>query len=249
MSISTTDAARRVAGLAHKIRTKGLGGAYCAVVRRIPPWEEWTRDRYFDWKFGISTAGEIPSEGLDSPSADYHHSAPSYYGSVHKSLDALPLRAGCDVLVDFGSGKGRVLVVAARYPFRKIIGVECAGQLTDVAWQNITRARRWMQCQDIDIVTTNAAGYDIPDAATVLYFQNPFSGDVVDAVLTRIKASLARAPRTISLISYSHDPAYRFEQQIRACDWLRLVTEVRLQRGTRAWIYANTEGSAGRISE
>ena len=137
-----------------------------------------------------------------------------------------------------------MLVAAARYPFRKIIGVECAPQLTDVAWQNIELAGRWMQCHDIEIVTVDAADYDVPDAATILYFQNPFSGPVVDAVFERIKTSLTRAPRQISLISHSHDPAYRFEQQVRMCPWLRLRAEVRLQRGTGAWIYTNAQWSA-----
>ena len=244
MTSAFTDLSGRTVDLLRKVRSKGFGGSYRAVVRRIPPWEERIRDLYCEWRLGISTDGEIPGPALGHRDPDCHHYGPSYYGSVHRILKAVPFRDGSDVFIDFGSGKGRVLVVASGYPFRRVIGVECAQQLTDVAWQNVERARRWMRCPDIEIVTADAASYDVPDDATVLYFQNPFSGHVVDAVLERIKTSLNRAPRQIFLISHSHDPAYRFEQQVRTCPWLQLWAEVRLQRGTRAWIYTNARWSA-----
>ena len=43
-------------------------------------------------------------------------------------------------IVDFGCGKGRVLVVAAYYGFNKITGIDFAKELCDEARKNITPA-------------------------------------------------------------------------------------------------------------
>jgi hypothetical protein len=61
-------------------------------------------------------------------------------------LRALPIE-DCSLytFVDMGSGKGRMLLLAAEYPFRQIQGVEFAVELHDQATANIhryTSARR-----------------------------------------------------------------------------------------------------------
>ena len=41
------------------------------------------------------------------------------------------------VFVDYGSGKGRVLMLAADYPFKRIVGVEFSPPLDRIARENI----------------------------------------------------------------------------------------------------------------
>jgi hypothetical protein len=55
-------------------------------------------------------------------------------------------------------------------------------------------------CKDIELVTVDAAQYDIPDDVTVAYFYNPFEGQVFSDVVDRIRASLVRRPRNLRLI-------------------------------------------------
>jgi predicted RNA methylase len=148
---------------------------------------------------------------------------------------------GSDVFVDYGSGLGRVLVCAAMYPVRKVIGVEFSPQLNEAAWSNIGNARKWMDCREVEIVAVDAALYPVPDDATLLYFANPFRGSILAAVLEQIEASLERAPRRIQFISHSHEAHSPFEQQVRKCPWLQSCAEVRLLRGYRAWIYTNNQ--------
>lgn len=228
------------ARVVRKVREEGLAGAYWAILRYIPPWEDRLADRFFEWWYGVSTAGEISSAALGHGHPDCHHYGPSHYRSVRRILRATGRHGPADVLVDFGSGKGRILVVAATFPYGRIVGVEYVPALTAAARENIARAQPRLRCRHVEFVTTDAASWPIPDDATVLYFSNPFSGRILDEVLARIEESLTRAPRRISLISHSHDPAYPFEQRIRQCSWLRLERELRLQRWTRAWIYTNT---------
>ena len=123
---------------------------------------------------------------------------------------------------NLGISTARVLIVAAMYPFRRRIGVEFSPELNDIARQNIQRALKWMTCQHIEAITVDAAVYEIPDDAAGLYFQNPFSGEILGTVLENIKASLRRTPRRISLMSHSHHPTNPFEQQLRMCPWLQL---------------------------
>lgn len=105
-----------------------------------------------------------------------------------------------DVFVDFGSGMGRVLFMAARFPFGKIIGVELSAQLNGIASQYIAKNRHRFMCQNIELVTADVTDYDIPDTVTVAYFYNPFGGQVFIDVVDRFCASLVRCPRDFKLI-------------------------------------------------
>jgi hypothetical protein len=224
-----------------KVRRKGPRGIYRHFVRRIPHWEYKWEDRYLDRKYGIATAGEISATALGHPHPEWHDYAPSYYGSLRRIFAAVPWRGGDDVLIDYGSGLGRVLVYAAMRPMKRVVGIEFSATLNDAARTNVESARPLLRCQHVEIVTADAARYEIPDDATVLYFGNPFIGSVLTAVLEQLRASLMRAPRRVVFVSHSHEPTYPFEVQVRACPWLRRIGEVNLLRGYNAWIYTNSQ--------
>ena len=227
-----------VVRFAQKARAKGVRGVCRSIAHRVR-WDivEWVREQYWEWKLGVSTTGDVPADALGLPDPDCHGYGPSRYGSLRKILNSMDIDSATDVFIDFGSGKGRVLVLAATYPFRRVIGVDPSAKLNDIARRNVSQARRWLRCPQVAVLSADAATYAIPDDATVLYFANPFSGRVLDQVLDNIRASLARAPRRIYLISHNHDVSYPCEQQIRSCSWLRVAAEISLQRNTRAWIY------------
>ena len=105
-----------------------------------------------------------------------------------------------DVFVDFGCGKGRVLLCAARYPFARVMGVEISARLSEVAQANIERARSRLVCQRVEVVTCDAADFDVPDDMTHAYFFHPFTGDTSQRVLRRIIDSIDRRPRRVTLI-------------------------------------------------
>ena len=47
-----------------------------------------------------------------------------------------------DVFIDLGSGMGRMVLEAARYPFKRVIGVELVEQLHDLARANLASTRQ-----------------------------------------------------------------------------------------------------------
>jgi hypothetical protein len=105
-----------------------------------------------------------------------------------------------DVFIDFGSGKGRMVLVAARFPFRRVIGVELSAKLNEVARENLERNRSRLICPDVALITADAGSYEIPDDVTVAYFANPFGPPLFGEVIDRLRASLERNPRRFALI-------------------------------------------------
>jgi SAM-dependent methyltransferase len=227
----------------HKIKAKGLRGTARAIVDRL---EEVLLEWYWERRLGVSTSGRTASEALG---CNEHHSfyAPTAYGNVLRILRALDIRPDRrQVLVDVGCGKGRVLVMAARLPFARVVGIDRSPELVAEARRNVEQARRRGADTRVDLVTADAAAYGIPDDATIVYFASPFGGHVLDSVLTQVSVSLARAPRRLRIVSHGYDAGNPFERQIRECEWLRLRTEVPLQRCNCAWIYENSYWTAPR---
>ena len=105
-----------------------------------------------------------------------------------------------DVFIDFGCGKGRVVLQAATYPFGKVIGVELSGALCEIARRNVEQSRSRFVCRDVQIIESDVLEYEIPDDLTVAYFYNPFEGAIFSAVIDKIVASLRRNPRVIRVI-------------------------------------------------
>jgi hypothetical protein len=101
-------------------------------------------DRLFDARYGTETIAEATLASLTGVVGDTEHAEPYVATRVlalHKQLRTLDLPPG-QVLVDFGSGKGRVLMVAAPFSFRAVRGIEFSAALCDVAGMNVERFRR-----------------------------------------------------------------------------------------------------------
>jgi SAM-dependent methyltransferase len=106
-----------------------------------------------------------------------------------------------DVFVEFGCGKGRIVLDAARrYPFRRVTGVELSRELAEVAQSLVARERGRLRCPDVRIETGDASEFSIPDDMTYAYLFNPFNGATFERVCANIVASLDRAPRRLRVI-------------------------------------------------
>jgi tRNA1(Val) A37 N6-methylase TrmN6 len=142
-----------------------------------------------------------------------------------------------DVFIEFGCGKGRVVLDAARrYPFRRVVGVEIAPDLSDVARRLITRERARLRCRDVTIETVDATEYSIPDDMTHAYLYNPFYGETFERVCENIIASLDRAPRSLRVI-YLHPANHETLAATGRFRLVRLVHTTRLVPLARAALY------------
>jgi hypothetical protein len=126
--------------------------------------------------------------------------------------------------VDLGSGKGRMLLIAAEFPFRKVQGLEIAQELHREATQNISRYRHPSQrCAIVESINLDALEYVFPDGNLILYLFNPFLPEVLEKVFANLEHSLAQHPRHVIVIEVN--PVFGFV--IEHKPFLRLYLENR----------------------
>ena len=172
-------------------------------------------DWWFDTSRRVQTSGLVgrpPASKIVGEMRDSHIYGPVRAANAHAALRDLPLggarngeAGGGDysqyTFIDVGSGKGRVLFVAAEYPFRKVIGVEFSNALHDDAVANLKRykhpARR---CADIEAVHADARDFEFPDDNLVIYLFNPFGPEVMERMLANLERSLERHPRHVIVV-------------------------------------------------
>lgn len=142
----------------------------------------------------VQTRGDLRQRERGFASGLYR---PSSWVVLRELLRRLPV-ADDDVFVDVGSGMGRVVLVAARRPFRRVIGIEQDGELTEIARRNLEGRRR--ACGEVELLTVDAAAWAVPDDLTVVYLYCPFPDAVLGPFLDRLAASLDARPRPLLLI-------------------------------------------------
>lgn len=162
------------------------------------------RQTQFDSVYDVDTAAsvelwELPeAEGL--PIGRNARYSPTPVRTVRNALSRCDVRYEDVTFVDVGCGKGRVLLLAAEFPFRRIVGVEASETLCGIARNNVRSVSGVRDGFDrIDVVHVDATTYDIPGDAGLFYFYEPFSVDVSLAVLERIEESIRRRPRRVVL--------------------------------------------------
>jgi len=103
----------------------------------------------------------------------------------------LPVDLSGFTFIDLGSGKGRALLFASNYGFKRIIGVEFSPELHQIAQSNIelfskqTRSRNSFKlyCMDVE-------DFIFPEGDLVIYLYNPFCGKVMEAVIHKITQAI-----------------------------------------------------------
>lgn len=109
--------------------------------------------------------------------------------------------------IDYGSGKGRVLLMAAERGFRTIIGVDFARELYEIAERNIEIFNRTRTSPaHFELHHIDAVEYQPPDTPLIIFFYCPFRGTVLDRVLANIMNSYRRQPRAMVLLFYGQNP-------------------------------------------
>jgi SAM-dependent methyltransferase len=181
---------------------------------------------------GIETGKVVDLEDLGLAASDRIRYEPSGWLDLRRALPRREITSD-DVFLDLGAGKGRVVIQAARYPFRRVVGVELSPELSNVARQNVAASARRFRCRDVRIVTADVVDYAIPDDVTVIYMYNPFRGETFEHVLQALIASVERAPRRLRVI-------YRTpleQESLEATGRFRLMRVANGLRPNRRWAW------------
>jgi SAM-dependent methyltransferase len=157
------------------------------------------RWRMLEYRMGVHTGGSIDPCLLGHSPSGFGYQ-PIDYGTFQSALQRVPIDPRQSVFLDYGCGKGRALLLAARLPFRRVLGVEISPELCDQACANVRRARRFLVCPDVQVVRADATEYIPPDDVSVVFLYNPFDEQVVRLVLDRLNESLSRRPRPLHIV-------------------------------------------------
>ena len=197
------------------------------------------RDAAHDRRFGIFSSKRQGQSKLGFSSREFSpYQATSYpdlydlFRSIHRNPN--------DVFLDYGAGMGRVVCIAATYAFRSVIGIEMSSELCEIARRNVELVRGKLLCQDVRILNCDAAEYELPGDASIIYLFNPFGGSVLSQVLRNIRQSLARNPRNLRLIFHGTLSTDHFRREAAHHPWLTLQAQTVLRTGTLALTYSNS---------
>ena len=163
-------------------------------------------DMEYDWEHRVNTtSGSVGwrERLLGVFLSAYQPTDPAAFAEMMASL---PIDFRQFTFVDIGSGKGRTLLMAAEYPFRRIVGVEIVPALHRVAEENvrmhIERSADPPQAASsersearIECICADARDYQFPTEPIVLYLFNPISETGLIQVIGNLERSLHKHPR------------------------------------------------------
>ena len=157
-----------------------------------------------DRKYRIETREQIHESAIQwpvgRPVAGLHKYEPVQTWSFRRLLrDLSPSR---DIaFVDLGCGKGRVLVLAAEYGFRRVIGVELAPEVYEAAKCNLERCAPYLPAATaVELVHDDATLWAAPDDAGMFFLFNPFGEELLARAIANIGDSVAAAPRDVTVV-------------------------------------------------
>ncbi len=154
-------------------------------------------------KYNINTIELNRLQHLKIDSDNLVHSSiyqAANYFLIEQAFDYLRSVAANNDIVDFGSGRGRAMVVAAAYGFRRITGIEFAKVLCVSAERNIQRVQSNYPSSQFKVICDDAINYLINEDDSVFYFFNPFDDVVILQVIKNILKSLKKRPRKAYIV-------------------------------------------------
>ena len=175
----------RIGRFSDSYRTDGVAG----IVRRFTHHMDWLRsyrqrDTEFDRAFGVDTKGPIELWRLRIRSSNARY-ATRYEGvdpsTLERALANIHEEFQNFTFIDLGCGKGRALLLASRYGFSRLIGVEFAPKLVETTKLNCERLN-----VPATVVAGDAAEFRFPPVNLVTYLFNPFGPEVLNPVLDNL---------------------------------------------------------------
>ena len=165
----------------------------------------WAEDFWFDFRYGTDTLRreKTVDPAVTSPNAaNALHYAPARSRYFRALMGRMVFPQG-SVLVDVGCGKGKVVMMAMDYPFKKVVGIDFSDRLCKIARNNIaTYCAKTTRTNTTEIHVCDAADYAIAPEQNVFFLYDPFKEAVMQKFIGNLTESLERSPRCVWLIYY-----------------------------------------------
>jgi SAM-dependent methyltransferase len=211
-----------------------LEGAFFKAPRTVTcPFDSFDLEHGTDT--GIVSEDELSTNTLSGLYATFHVAVPP--SAFIEAISQLPLAHEAFTFVDIGCGKGRALMLASAFPFRRLVGVEISPEFCEIARANTARRPDWSE--RIFVINQDAVQFTFPDGPLLIFLYNPFTSTILRRVLSSLERQLRRAPREAYLI-YGDNPHY--EKVLQQFPFLRQIAESKYDlspKDTLIWIDAN----------
>jgi len=199
--------------LQRAVANRGVVGTLAAAPGKImgrlargsKPEKQYNPVHPFDLEHGTDTSGMIEAENLQDSqrrksihNTGFYATAPSMFQQAFAGLD---IDFEKFTFVDLGAGKGRIMLLASNFPFKRVLGVEFVPELHAAATRNISLYQpAARQCQDVQCILSDVRDFVFPPVPLVIFMWHPFVGPVFERVMTNLEDSLRSDPREVYLV-------------------------------------------------
>ncbi len=184
-------------------------------------------DLLFDWRYQIDTinTAQLDTLAIDSKNksvGNYYEGTNAYI--FQKMISRAEVDPSKSCFVDFGSGKGKAMFMAAERGFRRIIGVEFSIELVEINRKNLEIFKQKTKSKaEFEILHMDASEYAIPADANLLFFSNPFNEALTAKVIGNILKSYEQSPREIWVVhlhpqgnmAFANHPRFKIVHEAR----------------------------------
>jgi hypothetical protein len=170
----------------------------------------------FDRQHNVRTCGRVQFSEVKIENESPEYSLPYEPTPTVIVPTVLPKLAnsfGGFAFVDLGSGKGRMVLLAAQFDFDRVIGVEFAQQLHQLAQENVDNYRgNSLRCKSLTLTCEDAKNFDfpsekcIPSQKCIIFIFNPFKRELLTHIVDRLATSHAAKPRTMYIVFVNAEP-------------------------------------------
>jgi SAM-dependent methyltransferase len=194
-------------------REKGSAGATSLLLKNL--WgfarestPERRRQRYgdmeYDWENRVNTTSGTVSWRARLLGLFHSPYQPTDPALFREMMANLPIAFDAFTFIDIGSGKGRTLLLASEYPFRKIVGVEILPALHEIAKENLYRYRSDSQkCFALEAICGDGSDFPFSGDPLVLYLFNPLLESGLRRMIDSLHKSLSAHPRAAYVIYHN----------------------------------------------
>lgn len=166
-------------------------------------------DHFMDKELNIQTAGYIDwPRGVN---LNYFRTESTSYRDLDRLIENYDLREGSQ-LVDYGSGKGRII-----FYLNHKLGIPTTGiEVSDEAFTHLVQNYQDYsqnfpaQAKDVSILDLKAEEYFVKETDDIFYFFNPFTVNIFGDVVHEIVESLERNPRIADIILFYPNVSYTY---------------------------------------
>ena len=238
-----SDATTKLRRLRFSVASTGLWRGLADVAMLLLTYHP-ERDRSFDRSFGTDTAGAVSPWELGIADAGVREKAILYLPSPARvtrwMLDHVGIRHEDFTFVDLGCGKGRVLLIASEYPFRRVVGVDISERLSHIARSNAELYKPASRSV-IEVQTGDATTFEFPETNLLIHLYHPFEPSLTRAVLSRLEASVRKTPRKVVIAYLLYASALdSVEDVFSEFRWLEKTRYEQSVLGQYNWLFYST---------